>query len=197
MHDRASYATACAGASIGDAQPINDPIGLLPEHLNSITFEWNAHLIKQKISGNYLRILNAIYHQTIDFNKWEDDLAGKRLQQLTHIRYDHSNFILKRLYERNIILKRKGSFGSIVSINFDFSTWGKQYKQDEPHDANNDPCLLLSEEIRNNPIDDGIDLGLSDDFHAPPMVTQKTTPADTDIPVEKPQPKAKVITPYG
>ena len=178
MHDRASYPNAKTGTA-ALAQPIHDPLGLLPEHLNAIAYEWNSHLIKQKISGNYLRILNAIYHQTIDFNKWEDDLAGKRLQQLTHIRYDHSNFIVKKLFEKNIILKRKGNYGSIVSINFNFSTWGKPRKNTEPNHANNDPTQLLAEEIRNNPIDNGVDLGLSDDFTVNPVAAKPEPQIET------------------
>ncbi len=163
MQDARLYpnaATASANNAEFSAAPNNSLENLLPEHLNMISSEWLANLVQWRFSGNQMRVLNAIFRHTIYFWKREDDMNGTRLQQITEIRYDHINHIVKKFAEQNVLILRKGFYGFWMSINFDFSTWGKK-NIDIPAD-NNDPTRLLPETVRDIPDDNGKSL---DDNH--------------------------------
>ena len=163
MQDARLYpntATTSANNAEFSAAPNNSLDQLLPEHLNMISSEWLANLVQWRFSGNQMRVLNAIFRHTIHFWKREDDMNGTRLQQITEIRYDHVNNIVKKFAEQNVLILRKGFYGFWMSINFDFSTWGKK-NIDIPAD-NNDPTRLLPESVRDTPDDNGKSL---DDNH--------------------------------
>jgi phage replication O-like protein O len=194
MQDARLYpnaATASANNAEFSAAPNNSLDQLLPEHLNMISSEWLANLVQWRFSGNQMRVLNAIFRHTIYFWKREDDMNGARLQQITEIRYDHVNNIVKKFAEQNVLILRKGFYGFWMSINFDFSTWGKK-NLDIPAD-NNDPSRLLPEAMRNTPDDNGKSLDDHHDSKDPTVpvnqhVATKASIPDTSSTIQKTTP---------
>ena len=138
-------------------------LNLLPEHRNEITNQWLSHVVKQRISGNGMRILHSIYRHTIGFNKQKDDLSGKRLQQIAYIRADHANHTLRVLEADHAIICKDGRYGQIVSINFDFASWGKKHCKENQITPKfiSDPRTLLPKYYRDEPIDTGNIIGAS------------------------------------
>ena len=136
-------------------------LNLLPEHRNEINNQWLSHVVTQRISGNGMRILHSIYRHTIGFNKQKDDLSGKRLQQISYIRADHANHTLHALEADHAIICQDGRYGQIVSINFDFASWGKKHCEEQQITPKfiSDPRYLLPKRYRDEPIDSGNIIG--------------------------------------
>ncbi len=153
MHNAAFYPDELALSNPEESTSASDNSlkNLLPNQLNIITSAWLSHLVQWQFSGNEMRVLNAVFRHTIGFWKHEDDMNGARLQQITKIRYDHVNVIVKKLAAKNILILRKGFHGFWMSINFNFSTWGKS--NIDIHPSSNDPTQLLPEETE--PVDAG------------------------------------------
>ena len=126
-------------------------LDILPEHYFEIQAALNQKLMITKLSGCEFRLVLAVYHYTIGFNKLKDDMNGKRLEQITKIRYDHSNDTIVKLAQKNIIVTNKGRYGKWMSINFEFEHWSEEYEG-----LNSiDPTYLLAEAYQNKPIDGG------------------------------------------
>ena len=126
------YANQQVSAQTEQANSNQSPdnfLHLLPEHRNEINNQWLSHMATQRISGNGLRVLSSIYRYTIGFNKISDDMSGRRLQQISCIRADHANHTLKLLAADNTIVSTKGRYGRVLSINFDFASWGNSTKK--------------------------------------------------------------------
>jgi hypothetical protein len=115
-------------------------LDLLPEHVGQIGSAFIQQLSLASLNSRDVQILSAIYTQTIGFDKREDDMNGRRLEQLTGIRPDHANASVRRLEGWNIIVTRSGDYGKWMSVNYDFSHWGKAY----PESQTNEPYGLLS-----------------------------------------------------
>ncbi|HHL18158.1 MAG TPA: hypothetical protein ENJ33_00325 [Thiothrix sp.] len=131
------------------------------------------------------KIVTAIFSQTIDFNKYEDDMNGRRLQQLTNLFPHHANEVVRYLESIHVLISREGHYGKYLSINFNFSQWGK-----EECDGiiTNDPTIMLDKErfiakhspeylekiekARRNPANQAIE-------PAPSLPAQNTPPAHT------------------
>lgn len=125
---------------------------LSPEQLVEINRRWSTHMIRQNMSCHCSRVLQAIYRHTIEFQKWQDDMSGKRLQQITYIRYDHANKAIRLLEAGNAIISRDGHYGKWLSINFDFDSWQKTDAKSLKRRTNN-PHILLPDYCRNQPVD--------------------------------------------
>jgi hypothetical protein len=115
-------------------------LNLLPEHLAEIGSAFIHQLTLAPLTSLSLRVLTAIYDQTIGYDKREDDMNGECLKLLTGIRNDHANKAVRRLEALNIILTHRGKYGKWMSINFDFPNWGKPRSES----TSNDPSCLLS-----------------------------------------------------
>ena len=133
--------------------------------------------------GHEFRLILAVYHYTIGFNKLKDDMNGKRLEQITKIRYDHSNKTIVGLARKNIIVTNKGRYGKWMSINVEFDHW-----HEECQGLNNiDPTHLLPDECQNKPIDGG-DTGLISDHLKPldnPVLNSPSKPTIETKPTPK------------
>ena len=182
MHNAELYpddATAPNAKAASVPAPNNAIDGLLPNHFNIINSEWLTNVVTWKFSGNQARILHAIYRHTTGFRKREDDMNGSRLEQITGIRYDHANEIVRKLAAKNILILRKGFYGFWMSINFNFSQWNQPNIEFTPD--SNDPKQLLPEAIRNVPDDTGKSID-DDTNHVPqtPCNHQYTHPLETE-----------------
>ncbi|MCK5896495.1 MAG: replication protein [Cocleimonas sp.] len=113
---------------------------LLPEHMAQISTAFVQQLSFASLTSRELRILSAIYYQTIGHGKREDDMNGKCLELLTGIRDDHANEAVRRMAALDIVITRLGSYGKWMSINFDFKNWGKAVAETKT----NNPNVLLS-----------------------------------------------------
>ena len=138
----------------GDISPKNsfnpslcakNKLNLLPEHIAEISTAFIHQLTLAPLTSRELRVLTAIYDQTIGYNKREDDMNGTRLEQLTGIRRDHANEAVRRLEALHIIITHQGHYGKWMSINFDFPNWGK----DCPESKTNNPIGLVSSLYQN------------------------------------------------
>ena len=175
-------------------------LNLLPEHRNEINNQWLSHLSSQRVSGNGIRILTSIYRHTVGFNKIEDDMSGTRLQQISCIRADHANHTLKLLAADHAIVCRDGRYGQILSINFDFSSWGKTNKKQTSPKLINDPRHLLPTRYHDEPIDTGNIVGSESvdstpeyTNHNPPQNSVATTTTDTDAIAQNLQKNTQII----
>ncbi len=174
MHNAELYpddATAPNAEAAAVPPPNNALDALLPHHFNIINSQWLTNFVKWKFSGNQARIVHAIFRHTVGFLKREDDINGSRLEQITGIRYDHANEIVRKLAAQNILILRKGFYGFWTSINFNFSQWNQANIKINPD--SNDPALLLPDKIRNAPADSGYSL----DNPIEPVSYSNTTPS--------------------
>ena len=119
-------------------------LNLLPEHVAEISTAFISQLSLSRLTSRDFRVLNAIFKQTIGYNKREDDMNPACLEMLTDIRGDHASASVRRLATLNIILTRKGSYGKWMSINFDFINWGEERSES----TTNDPSCLLSDDYQ-------------------------------------------------
>lgn len=155
MQDAASYSEEYVDQ--------DDELDLMSEHFNIIYARWLDHLTKQKLPGNCLRILHAIFYHTVGSKQREAHLTGKRLQKITRIRYDHAIHIIKKLEKSHVILRRSDHYRDyLLSINFNFDSWGAKQSL-ENVDLTNDPHYLLPEQYQDSAIDLGNDLGFSEE----------------------------------
>jgi phage replication O-like protein O len=147
--------------SFNPSLPPENRLNLLPEHHAQIGAALIQQLALASLKARDVQILAAIYNQTIGFDKREDDMNGRRLEQLTGIRSDHANDAVRRLEDWNVIVTHSGHYGKWMSINFDFVNWG----QIAPESQTNEPYILLSacyQPLSNN--DEQLTL------HAPPLL---------------------------
>jgi hypothetical protein len=155
MQDAASYSD--------EYMDQDDELNLMSEHFNIIYARWLDHLTKQKLPGNCLRILHAIFYHTVGSKQREAHLTGKRLQKITCIRYDHAIHIVKKLEKSHVILRRSDHYRDyLLSINFNFDSWGAKHAL-KSEDLSNDPHYLLPEQYQDSAIDLGNDLGFSEE----------------------------------
>jgi phage replication O-like protein O len=166
------------------SEAADNKMNLLPEHIGMIDKKLIEQLLRIKISGREHRILFAIHAQTIGFDKFENDLNGRRLEQLTGIRSDHVNDIICLLEEKNVIRTRRGYYGKWLAINFDFAHWGEIYAEVFP--ANIDPKCLLPLKYQVVSLDTGQDLSSSR-----PHVVELSTPL---LGVDEVQPEKSVTS---
>jgi hypothetical protein len=149
----ALYAKAPAQTDLSNTRLLTDEaFQLSPEQLVEINRRWSTHMIRQNMSRHCSRILYAIYRHTIEFQKWQDDMSGKRLQQITAIRYDHANETLRILEAGNAIISRTGHYGKWLSINFDFDSWEQNDAKALARRTNN-PYQLLPDYCRDQAVD--------------------------------------------
>ena len=174
---------------------LENRLNLLPEHIAQIGSAFIFQLSISTLRSQDVRILSTIYHQTIDYNKREDDMNGKRLEQLTGIRSDHANEAVCRLQALNIIITRPGHYGKWMSINFDFAHWGE--KLSKLH--TNDPSCLLSDLYSSTLLPDDLEFrvhSISDSSKVVPMSDtisyvstskdqQQTPPATLKSPIQE------------
>jgi hypothetical protein len=109
-----------------------------------------------RLSSRDVRIVSAIFNQTIAFNKREDDMNSIRLEQLTDIRDDHAGASVRRLQALNIILTRRGFYGKWLSINYDFRNWGEPCSKS----TTNDPSCLLPDNYQDSFDDESFEFKL-------------------------------------
>ncbi len=195
-------ATLYANADNSAPQNLSNPslapenqLDLLFEHTVLIDRALHQQMMATDLDKNEARIVLAIYDQTTGYNKLEDDMNGTRLQQLTGIRNDHANAVIRSLEQKNVIVTRKGNYGKWMSINFDFAHWGMCYYGIH----NNDPSILLPAYYQNTPVDTGLNLSqpLPPENKKPTEeAVEKSTPVSKDIaspvnkPIEKPVEKS-------
>ena len=114
-------------------------LNLLPEHRSQINEAFMDQLLLAPFSGRQMRLAMTVFKQTIGYNKREDDMNGTRLEQLSGVRGDHANAVIRELEGLNVLITRQGYYGKWMSINFDFEHWGKPC----PESQTNDPFYLL------------------------------------------------------
>ena len=164
-------------------------LNLLPEQLAEIGTAFIQQLSCSPLTSREIRILSAIYDQTVARNKREDDMNGACLTLLTGIRGDHANHAIRCMEALDIIITRKGSYGKWVSINFDFKYWGKNV----PEKKTNDPTILVSERYK-TPLPDDTAGTTAFCSHTPPATLTANT-APTDTPIKKPVQQEKTKKP--
>ncbi len=64
-----------------------------------------------------LMLVNAIIQKTVGWNKIEDDISASQLEIMTGIARSHCSTVLTQLAKLNVISKRRGHYGQIISIN--------------------------------------------------------------------------------
>ncbi len=119
------------------------PLHLQDTDRIDITQQFIRQVTSCCLSSRMSRIVLAIFSQTLDFNKFEDDMNGTRLQQLTNIFPHHANEAVRGLEAINALITREGKYGKYMSINFDFEQWGEGDCDKYPI---NDPHILLDSE---------------------------------------------------
>ena len=80
-------------------------------------------LLRAGLPGNQLKVALAIIRKTYGFNKKEDDLSASQIGEMCDIARPNASTAMNQLAARNIINKRPGRYGSIVSIQKDYSRW--------------------------------------------------------------------------
>ena len=88
---------------------------LLAEHALIIYREVYRKLALANLTSQQFRIMSAIFMQTVGFDKRKDDMNGKRLEQLTHIRADHANETVRQLERMNLVISQPGHYGKRYS----------------------------------------------------------------------------------
>jgi hypothetical protein len=118
---------------------------LLPEQLAQISTAFIQQLLRFKLKSREIRIVSAIYSQTISHGRRENDMSGGCLRVLTGIRNDHANAAVRHLAKLHIIMIREANdHRHWMSINFEFNGWGDE----DFTGASNNPKLLLSKEYQ-------------------------------------------------
>ncbi|MCK5897178.1 MAG: hypothetical protein KAG20_10245 [Cocleimonas sp.] len=150
---------------------------LLPEQLAEIGTAFIQQLSCSPLTSREIRILSAIYDQTVARKKREDDMNGTCLELLTGIRSDHANHAVRCMEALDIVITRKGTYGKWMSINFDFQYWGKS----SPEKKTNDPTILVSARYK-TPLPDDTAGTIAFCSHTPPIaITANTKPIDKPV----------------
>lgn len=71
-----------------------------------------------------LRVLLVVIRKTYGYGKKEDDMSASQIAALCgDMARTHVNAALNELAALNIISKRQGTYGSVIGVNKDYSTW--------------------------------------------------------------------------
>ena len=68
-------------------------------------------------SERQYKIVFAIIRKTYGYNKKHDDISLSQLSAITKITNNHVSAIVSKLVEMNVIIKNKGKFANVLSIN--------------------------------------------------------------------------------
>ncbi len=173
--------------------PKRNKLNLLPEHLAQIDMAFLRQLTLAKLEGRQIRIVMAVFCQTIGYDKFEDDMNGTRIEQLTGVRGDHAGAIVRDLERFNVLITRRGHYGKWMSINFNFEQWGEI--SSEP--KTNDPSCLLSDHYQPMTADEIIGF----EMHKPPQSVNKNhtvaTPVASSIAPTTPEIPTNPTTPIA
>ncbi len=158
--------------------PERNVLNLLPEHRVEIDTAFFAQLMFTSLNVRQTRIVTAIFRQTVCYDKFEDDMNGTRIEQLTGIRGDHANEIVRELEGNNVLITRRGHYGKWLSINFNFEQWGQLGSVS----GTNDPTCLLSDAYKPMTEDEIVEFEL----RKPPQSVNKNNTVATPIKPIKP-----------
>ena len=75
-------------------------------------------------SERQYKIVFAIIRKTYGYNKKQDDISLSQLSAITKIPNNHVSSIISKLVEMNVIIKNKGKFANVLSINKSYDSWG-------------------------------------------------------------------------
>ena len=75
-------------------------------------------------SERQCKIVFAIIRKTYGYNKKQDDISLSQLSAITKIPNNHVSSIISKLVEMNVIIKNKGKFANVLSINKAYDSWG-------------------------------------------------------------------------
>ena len=75
-------------------------------------------------SERQYKIVFAIIRKTYGYNKKQDDISLSQLSAITKIPNNHVSSIVSKLVEMNVIIKNKGKFANVLSINKAYDSWG-------------------------------------------------------------------------
>lgn len=91
-------------------------------------------LLNAKLTSRQWSVVMAISRKTYGFNKKEDDMSASQIGTICAMHRVHVTETLNQLERMNVILKRPGVYGCIVSIQKNYELWIA-----DPKEKNSDP----------------------------------------------------------
>jgi len=88
-------------------------------------------LLAARLTANQWKVVLAIIRKTYGYSKKEDDLSASQIASICAMNRTHVTEVLNQLARMNVINKRPGVHGSIVSIQKDSRHWIADEKPDD------------------------------------------------------------------
>ncbi|MDY0961765.1 replication protein [Massilia sp. CFBP9026] len=88
-------------------------------------------LLAARLTANQWKVVMTIIRKTYGYGKKEDDLSASQIASICAMNRTHVTEVLNQLARMNIINKRPGMHGSLVSIQKDSRTWIADAKIDD------------------------------------------------------------------
>lgn len=79
-------------------------------------------------------VLLAIIRKTYGYNKKEDDISSQQIGALVNMARPHVTSTLNQLADMNVISKRPGQYGCIISVQKDTSRWNLAAKNEQKNE---------------------------------------------------------------
>ena len=80
------------------------PLQIVAEDRLAITDIFLRHLAHSNFTRRRFQIVLTVFNQTLGFNKFEDDMNGARLQQLTGVAANHANSTVRELEQLKVLV---------------------------------------------------------------------------------------------
>lgn len=80
-------------------------------------------ITQHNLTQRELKVLLAIIRKTYGYQKKTDDIATSQLSKVTGVHPNHVRATLKSLFEKNVILKTDGVYGSEIGVQKNHTEW--------------------------------------------------------------------------
>jgi len=80
-------------------------------------------LIRFPFSKRQCKVVLAVQRKTHGFQKSEDDISASQIALMTGIARSHVSLTINELVGLNVLTKRPGQFGQLLSVNQDYASW--------------------------------------------------------------------------
>lgn len=146
------------------------------EGYTRISNELMEAMIGFGLTARQWSVLMALTRKTYGYQKKEDDVSLSQLGGLCGLPKSHVSSTIKQLVAMNVITKKAGNYGTILSINKDYSAWNREGSANQP--------TFCDASTVTKSVTPSQSTGVVVDFKTGQQVTESVTPVTESVTAE-------------